>query len=352
MAGSSLAFLSGGGELGALVRAHDWANTPLGPPQRWPQSLRMAVSTCLGSSFPIVIWWGRDLILIYNDPYTGILGNKHPGALGRPGLECWSEVWPLVGPMLERVLEDGKPFTADDLQLMVWRDGYFEECFLYFSYGPICEEDGSVSGVFCPVIETTDKIVGARRLETLRELAALRRAESVKEACQQAIAILAKNDHDIPFASLYLLSEDGRSVTLLGSTTGAQDGRELPLEQLADWPLAEAFAAPRILDSLAGDNLPTGHWSEPPRQAYLAPVILPGSQTPRAILFRVSAPTSGSTHPTDPSQNSWSRRLARRSLTHSRMSPSGNARKLWRRSTARRHCSSRTSATNSARRSH
>ena len=244
----------------------------------------MAVTTCLGSTFPIVVWWGRELILIYNDPYIAILGNKHPRALGRPGVECWREVWPLVGPMLERVLDEGKPFTADDLQLMVWRDGYFEECFFCFSYGPIYEMDGTVSGVFCPVIETTDKIIGARRLETLRELAALRRAESVGEACQQAIAILAKNDRDIPFASLYLLSGDGRSAALMGSTAGPRDGRELPLEQITEWNLAEALTEPRLLEDPAGKILPTGHWPEPPRQIYLAPVILPGSQAPRAIL--------------------------------------------------------------------
>ena len=121
---STLTWLAGGGELGSLVRTYDWSQTPLGPAQQWPLSLRMAVSTCLGSSFPIVIWWGRDLILIYNDPYTSILGNKHPQALGQRGEDCWREVWPLVGPMLERVLDEGKPFTADDLQLMVWRHGY------------------------------------------------------------------------------------------------------------------------------------------------------------------------------------------------------------------------------------
>jgi len=131
---STLTWLAGGGELGSLVRTYDWSQTPLGPAQQWPLSLRMAVSTCLGSSFPIVIWWGRDLILIYNDPYTSILGNKHPQALGQRGEDCWREVWPLVGPMLERVLDEGKPFTADDLQLMVWRHGYFEECYFYFSY--------------------------------------------------------------------------------------------------------------------------------------------------------------------------------------------------------------------------
>jgi hypothetical protein len=108
-------FLAGGGELGAMVRAHDWSKTPLGPPEQWPQNLRTAVSTCLHCSFAIVIWWGRDLIMIYNNPYTSILANKHPRALGNPGRECWGEVWPLVEPMLERVLDQAKPFTADDL---------------------------------------------------------------------------------------------------------------------------------------------------------------------------------------------------------------------------------------------
>ena len=154
--------------------------------------------------------------MIYNDPYTSILANKHPRALGNPGRECWGEVWPLVEPMLERVLD--QTFTADDLELMVWRHGYFEECYFCFSYSPVFDESGGVSGVFCPVIETTEKIIGARRLETLRELAALSRAETLNEACQQAIAVLAMNGRDLPFASLYLLSEEGQSVVLAAVT--------------------------------------------------------------------------------------------------------------------------------------
>ena len=153
-----------------MVRAHDWSKTPLGPPEQWPQNLRTAVSRCLHCSIAIVIWWGRDLIMIYLR------------ALGNPGRECWGEVWPLVEPMLERVLDQAKPFTADDLELMVWRHGYFEECYFCFSYSPVFDESRGVSGVFCPVIETTEKIIGARRLETLRELAALSRAETLNEA--------------------------------------------------------------------------------------------------------------------------------------------------------------------------
>ena len=120
--------------------------------------------------------------------------------------------------MLERVLDQAKPFTADDLELMVWRHGYFEECYFCFSYSPVFDESRGVSGVFCPVIETTEKIIDARRLETLRELAALSRAETLNEVCQQAIAVLARNGRDLPFASLYLLSEKGQSVVLAAVT--------------------------------------------------------------------------------------------------------------------------------------
>ncbi|MDO1529850.1 ATP-binding protein [Fulvimonas sp. R45] len=280
----ALAFLPGGGELGRLVRAHDWSATPLGPPAQWPQSLRTAVGTCLDCSFPIVSWWGRELALIYNDAYTSILGNKHPAALGQRGEDCWREIWPQIGPMLGRVLDEAQPYTANDLLLMIERHGYAEEGYFCFSYSPIRDERGEVCGVFCPVIETTEKVIGARRLETLRELAALRRAESVEAACRQAVAVLARNGRDIPFAYLYLLSDDGAAATLMGATDGSGDRAEIPLDGSGAWPFADALEEPRLLEDLAGRRLPTGDWSEPPRQAWLAPVILPGGRAARAIL--------------------------------------------------------------------
>jgi hypothetical protein len=97
-------WLAGGGEMARLVRALDWASTPLGPFANWPQSLRSALSICLGSRFPIVIYWGPDLVVLYNDAYAEILGQKHPWALGRPCREVWSEIWDVILPMLDRVL--------------------------------------------------------------------------------------------------------------------------------------------------------------------------------------------------------------------------------------------------------
>src|SRR5437016_1984734 len=106
---SGLAFLSGGGEMGERISSFNWSKTPLGAPSQWPQSLRAALSICLGSRFPIVIWWGRKhLTQLYNDGYIPFLGPaKHPFFLGRSGRKCWSEIWETMGPMWDRVFATG-----------------------------------------------------------------------------------------------------------------------------------------------------------------------------------------------------------------------------------------------------
>src|SRR6185369_13107881 len=100
--------LDGGGEMGALMRATDWGRTALGPVEKWPQSLRTTVSTCLNSRFPILVWWGPDLVKLYNDAYRPMLGDKHPRSMGQRGRECWPEIWHIIGPMLEGVLRHGR----------------------------------------------------------------------------------------------------------------------------------------------------------------------------------------------------------------------------------------------------
>ena len=115
--GTGYECLAGGGEMGALMRSLDWSRTPLGPVSSWPQSLRTSVSTCLNSRFAIVIWWGPDLVMLYNDAYRDIIASKHPAALGRPGRECWPEIWPTIRPMLEGVLQRGEATWSNDFLL-------------------------------------------------------------------------------------------------------------------------------------------------------------------------------------------------------------------------------------------
>ena len=143
---NDLSFLSGGSEMGGRMRAFDWSTSPVGPPAGWPQSLKTAVSICINSRYPIVLWWGNPAYtMFYNDGYIPILGvTKHPGWLGRSGRECWREIWSTVGPMLDSVFETGEATWSEDLLLVMDRNIPHEEAYFTFSYSPIHGDGGEV----------------------------------------------------------------------------------------------------------------------------------------------------------------------------------------------------------------
>ena len=237
--------LAGGGDMGALMRSLDWSSTPLGPVSDWPQSLRTAVSICLNSRFPLLIWWGPELIKIYNDAYRPILGaSKHPKALGQRGRECWPEIWHIIGPMLEGVMTRGQSTWSDDQLLLMDRNGYLEEAYFTFSYSPIRDESGGVGGIFTAVTETTQRVLGERRLQTLRELTS--EGKTIEEATKAAVEVLEGNPKDMPFALIYLLDDSGKMAKLAG-TSGIAAGTPaspalVDLSQGQDsvgWPLAK-----------------------------------------------------------------------------------------------------------------
>jgi len=213
--------LAGGGEMGALMRATDWSKTPLGPVRAWPQSLRTTVSTCLNSRFPILVWWGPEMVKLYNDAYRPILGAKHPVALGARGREVWPEIWNIIGPMLEGVLQRGEATWSEDILLPLERKGFPEECYFTFSYSPIRDESGGVGGIFTAVTETTQRVLGDRRLRTLRELASATLETRTAEAvCAAAMSTLSRNPDDLPFLALYL--RDGERTRCTGVAGLAQ----------------------------------------------------------------------------------------------------------------------------------
>jgi hypothetical protein len=196
-----LNFLSGGGEMGERMRAFDWSSSPVGPVASWPQSLKTAVSICIGSRYPIVIWWGNpEYTMFYNDGYIPILGvTKHPGWLGRSGHDCWKEIWPTVGPMLESVFETGEATWSEDLLLVMERNITHEETYFTFSYSPIRDEEGKVPGIFCACYESTGQVIGERRLQTLRDLGrTVIEVRSAEEACEAAARTLDANPYDVP----------------------------------------------------------------------------------------------------------------------------------------------------------
>ena len=134
---SSPGFLSGGGTMGLIMRSHDWSTSPLGDPSTWPELLKSAISTCLATRFPMVIWWGPDLIMLYNDAWQPILGEtKHPGGLGRPGRDSWPETWPIVGQQFEGALQ-GVASWSEDLLLPSDRHGFMQESYFTYSHSPL-----------------------------------------------------------------------------------------------------------------------------------------------------------------------------------------------------------------------
>src|SRR6516225_7514191 len=163
--------LAAGGEMGARIRFFDWPSTPLGPLDEWPSSLREAVSLCLRSRFQLAIYWGPQLILLYNDAERDVLGAMHPGSLGRPAAEFLADNWAVLGPMLQGVTATGEATWSVDQPLWLNRRGYVEETFFTYSYSPIPDGDG-VGGVLLVSFETTERVLAERRLRTLRDLAA------------------------------------------------------------------------------------------------------------------------------------------------------------------------------------
>jgi GAF domain-containing protein len=279
-------FLAGGGEIGALMRAKSWSDTLLGSPETWPEALKMAVSICLNSRFPISLWWGPELVMLYNDAWRPILGKtKHPAALGRPGIESWPEIWDVIGPQFTSVLTRGEATWSDDLLLVVERNNYREEGYFTYSYSPITHSDGRIGGVFSAITETTERVLGERRLRILRELAAqTAESKSVQAACEAFARVLGGGNPDLPFAILYLLDEDGTFASRLAKT-GIDDAcapAALRLDHDDPWGVARVIRDGHVmlLNDLAVrfGPLPGGVWPEPTTSALVLPVAKPGQK--------------------------------------------------------------------------
>jgi PAS domain S-box-containing protein len=164
---NELQFLSGGGEMGKLTREKDWSKTTLGTPQFWPQSLRTTLSIILNSKFPMFLFWGKELTCFYNDAYRPSLGKvgKHPSILGMNGEDAWTEIWPIIKPLIDQVLAGGDAIWSEDQLIPIYRNGKIEDVYWTFSYSPVNDESGKPAGVFVTCTETTDKVITHRKIE-------------------------------------------------------------------------------------------------------------------------------------------------------------------------------------------
>ncbi len=153
--------------MGALMRAHDWSRTPLGPPQRWPEVLKTSLNLVLTSFHPMFIWWGPELIQFYNDACRQTLGpERHPDALGQPGRVCWEEIWHIIGPQIESVMVGGPSTWHQDQRVPATRHGRREDAWWTYGCSPI-QDSAGVRGV---LVVCNDVTAGHLARESLARL--------------------------------------------------------------------------------------------------------------------------------------------------------------------------------------
>jgi PAS domain S-box-containing protein len=276
---AELGFLAGGGEMGARMRQLDWSRTPLGPPQRWPQSLKTIVRVMLDSRYAMWMLWGPDLTFFCNDAYLPTVGIKGGWVLGARSDKVWEEIWPDIGPRIDRVLAQGQATWDEGLLLFLERSGFPEETYHTFSYSPVYNDESRISGMLCVVTEVTDRVIGERRLRVLRDLAARPvGVESVEESCQRLCGVLRQYPLDVPFASLYLIDktlQQGQCVARAGAATAPVLPSSLSLVDAA-WHLPELLrteVAQELPDLPAlGIHIPAGPWPDPVKRALLLPL--------------------------------------------------------------------------------
>jgi diguanylate cyclase (GGDEF)-like protein/PAS domain S-box-containing protein len=288
-----------GGTVGALLQALDWSTTPLGSPDTWPQSLVSTVSICLSTRLPIAVYWGPDYILLYNDAWIPLEGDRHPAALGRPVREVRPEIWEFLGPSFERAFHHGEAISAERQFFASSRHGYVEECYFDYGISPIRGEEDRVVGLFMPASETTARVLGRRRGLLLHSFATgTAGASSVEQACVLGTDILASGAADVPFCMTYLMSENDRLAYLVAAA-GFPAGSPacpaiVPLSNTGTpeepWPFSTVLRSRRqhLVEDLATritGTIPGGAWPEPARCAVV--LLLVGAWDGKPIGFLV-----------------------------------------------------------------
>src|SRR5580698_748735 len=292
-AAASAAFLAGGGAVGNLMRAKHWHDPPRGSPDSWPQSLTTVVRILLTSRYQMWMCWGPELTMFYNDAYGPTLGVKQQWALGASAREVWKEIWPDIGPRIEHVLQSGEATWDEGLLLFLERSGYPEETYHTFSYSPLADDDGKVVGMLCVVTEETERIIGERRLFSLREIAAEIAGNNSLSAVLEAVQrTLNNNLKDLPFTLIYLF--DGEGMAQLACSSGVPRDHEIapptidPGDPDAIWPAGEILSRRTVLNiSDLKDRftaIPAGAWDKAPREAIIAPIAQQGEEQPAGFL--------------------------------------------------------------------
>ncbi|HYO58260.1 ATP-binding protein [Archangium sp.] len=289
---------TGPSEMHARVNAHDWASTPVGPVETWPQSLKALVRTLLSSRYPMELLWGPSLIQFYNDAYSKLIGDKHPAALGIDVRITMAEAWDTLGPMVQQVMATGVANWMPALRLLLERSGYREESYFSVSHAPAEDDAGRIVGMLGVCSEVTEQVLGERRLRLLRDLASRAgETRSVENICRDVVSALSGDPLDVPFALIYLRDPDGGRLALCGSVGLEEGGAASPatvdLEKDDSlWSLKRAAEGETVLleDVERRVALTGGPWNDPVREALVMPIAASGKTAPLGVLVAGLSP--------------------------------------------------------------
>ena len=286
-------FFPGQGEVACRLRELDWSANPLGHPRSWPQSLRTIVRVMLGSRYAMWMAWGPEFTFFCNDAYLPTVGIKRDWVLGADARKVWEEIWPDIGPRIDRVLSTGQATWDEGLLLMLERSGYPEETYHTFSYSPAADDGGNVHGMLCVVTEETERVIGERRLASLRELSSrLTSTKSEPEVLEAVARSVDTEARDLPFTLTYIFEPDGMHARLAcatgtaGEPTGDLDALDV---DTSIWPLR---AVSTSLEPLEVTALPAACsefgaavWGKPPSRALVLPIAQQGQRGAAGIFI-------------------------------------------------------------------
>jgi len=216
-----------GGLMAARIRALDWSGTPIGPMANWPESLRVAADLCLNCRFPMHVWWGPELIYLYNDAHIPVLGKRHPNALGQPAANVWAEVWSMLAPQIEAVMLRGESTWNERTCVVLERNGFREDAWFTWSYSPIRNESGQISGLMCISTEHTALVLAERERDRLEEA---RQKRSEETQAKLAAIVESSNDAIIgKTLDAIIATWNGGAQRIFGYTAAEAVGRHISM---------------------------------------------------------------------------------------------------------------------------
>lgn len=236
-----------------FAKTTDWGSTAVGPMTDWPSGLRTMSSLIMASPHPAAMYWGSDMVVIYNEAYIALAGKKHPSLMGMNYTDAWAEIWDEVEPVFSNAWNSGQSTMKHDNRLFINRDGFLEETYFSWAVVPLLGNEGEVVGLYNPCFENTRRKINERRMLTLREMGEkVATATTVASFWPQVQAGLEYNEFDVPFSIIYSVREEyGSEVSSLHS--GSLLPSQLVLEGAPGVPEGHV-AAPSCLDLKLSDD--------------------------------------------------------------------------------------------------